>query len=376
MAVGPRMTDPDYPSGHTNCIEWLPVLGAFIDDLDSVETVVPLGAGNINDTYLVTRRSLPALVMQRINQAVFPDPFCVATNVALVSGHLRTRSSSRLPATARIRFPEVIETVTGGICCEDRHGSVWRCLSYMDGTVSHRQLSNKRQPVEIGRVLGFFHLLLSDFDTSLLCEPLPGFHDLQRYREAYLTAVSAHRRPSGAAFDYCRDSVEKRLEVPDLKSLASKEQAEPAVIHADPKLDNFLFSSQSGRAESLIDLDTVSGGPVAMDLGDCLRSVGNPAGEKGAASGVRFDVEVARLLLDGYRQAAPLREADRSLIYQGVRLLTYELGLRFFTDYLAGDRYFKISRRDENLDRAVVQFTLLESIEKQRPAIEAAAAAG
>ncbi len=370
------MTDPGNDLETPESIDLSTALGAFIDDPDRIETVVPLGAGNINDTFLVRRTALPALVIQRINQTVFPDPVCVATNGALVCGHLQTRSSKVLPASARIRFPNVIETVDGGIYCEDRYGFVWRCLSYIDGTVSYRQLSNRQQPVEIGRVLGSFHALLSDFDISLLCEPLPGFHDLQGYREAYLTALSLNRRPLGAAFDYCRDAVEKRLDEPDLISLAREQQVRAAVIHADPKLDNFLFDINSGRAESLIDLDTVSRGLVAMDLGDCLRSLGNPAGEKGAESRVCFDVEVVRLLLDGYRQKAMLRESDRNLLYEGVRLLTYELGLRFFTDYLAGDRYFKISRRDENLHRAVVQFKLLESIEEQRSAIEAAVGHG
>lgn len=369
------MTDQGNGHGISGSIDLSLVVGAFINDLDSVGKIVPLGAGNINDTFLVTRTALPALVVQRINQAVFPDPVCVVTNVALVSGHLQRRCSCALPAPAPVRFPEVIETVDGATHFKDHNGFVWRCLSYMDGTVSYPQLSNKRQPVEIGCVLGAFHSLLRDFDTSLLCEPLPGFHDLQGYREAYLAAIAAHQRPSGAAFDYCRNTAEKRLEVPDLMSLARQEQAEPAVIHADPKLDNFLFSADSGRAESLIDLDTVSCGLVAMDLGDCLRSVGNPAGEKGAESRVRFDIEIAHLLLEGYRRRAALSEPDRNLIYQALRLLTYELGLRFFTDHLLGDRYFKISRRGENLHRAVVQFKLLESIEEQRSAIEAAAAA-
>jgi Ser/Thr protein kinase RdoA (MazF antagonist) len=370
------MADPGNQQGLSESIDLSPVLGAFVDNPAGVKTIAPLGAGNINDTFLVTRTDLPGLVVQRINQTVFPDPVCVATNVALVSGHLQERSSSGLPASARVRFPEVIGTVDGRNYWEDRYGSVWRCLSYIDGTISYEQLSNKQQPVEVGRVLGSFHGLLSDFDTSLLCDPLPGFHDLQSYREAYLSAISRHLRPTGAAFDYCRDSVEKRLEIPDLKSLARTGQATPVVIHADPKLDNFLFNSASGRAESLIDLDTVSAGLVAMDLGDCLRSLGNPAGEKGIESRVYFDIEVAQLLLDGYRQRAMLSESDRNLIYQGLRLQTYELGLRFFTDYLAGDRYFKIQRRDENLRRAMVQFTLLESIEKQRSSIETAVGAG
>ena len=365
------MTDPRFPRHYFDRIEWLPVLGAFIEDPGCIETVEPLGSGNINDTYLVTRKSLPALVVQRINSDVFPDPVCVAANVALVSGHLNARRRAVSQDLGSIRFPELIETVDGNTSHQDQEGFVWRCLSYIDNTATCQHLSDRRQPGEIGKVLGSFHSLLSDFDTSLLCEPLPGFHDLQSYRNAYIAAFSAHRRQADSSFDYCRKMVENRLEVIDLISRAREEGAEKAVVHGDPKLDNFLFDNDSGCGIALIDLDTVSPGLIVMDLGDCLRSLGNPVGEKGAGSGVYFDIEAARLMLVGYQQKAVLSEADRSLIYQGVRLLTYELGLRFFTDYLAGDRYFKISRRDENLHRAVVQFKLLESIEEKRSAIEA-----
>ena len=147
------------------------------------------------------------------------------------------------------------------------------------------------------------------------------------------------------------------------------------MIHGDPKCDNFLFDRDSGRARSLIDLDTVSRGLLAVDIGDCLRSFCNPAGEK-ARSDVGFDMQICARLLHGYFQSfAPMR-TERELFYHGVRLLTYELGLRFFTDHLNGDRYFKITRDGENLQRAWVQFKLLESIEAQRSAIEKAAGIG
>jgi len=366
------MTDPGSLTSVCASIDWSSILDAFIDDRACIQKIAPLGSGNINDTFLVTRKALPALVVQRINQRVFPDPICVAANVALVSDYLRARRSMALPASARLRFPGVIKTIDGKICHQDQDGSIWRCLNYIDKTVSYQHLIDKNQAAEVGKVLGSFHSLLSDFDTAQLCEPLPGFHDLQRYRDRYLKVIGAHSHQTGSAFDYCKEMVEERLDTADLVSLAQKEQAGRTVVHGDPKFDNFLFDCDSGRAVSLIDLDTVSSGWIAMDLGDCLRSLGNTAGEKGVESKVSFDIDVARLLLDGYRRKALLSESDLNLIYQGVRLLTYELGLRFFSDYLAGDRYFKVSRRDENLHRAVIQFRLLESIEKQRSALEAA----
>ena len=123
---------------------------------------------------------------------------------------------------------------------------------------------------------------------------------------------------------------------------------------------------------ALIDLDTVSRGLLVVDIGDCLRSFCNPAGEK-AYSAIFFDIHICDQLLNSYLHTFDLSHMERSLIYHGVRLLTYELGLRFFTDHLNDDRYFKITRKGENLQRAHVQFKLLESIEKQRMEIEKSA---
>lgn len=354
----------------------LPVVGAFIEHPDQVESITVLGDGNINDTFLATIRKRPPIVLQRLNPKVFPDPRCVADNVALVTGHLAAKRRHVSLSSGNIRFPETVETIDQRNWFEDRHGAVWRCLSCIEQTVSQPRLSDARQGVEVGRVLGSFHALVGDFDTELLCEGLPGFHDLQGYRDGYLEALSRHRRPAGPAFSYCRKMVEDRLEEPSLQDLGGTVGATVSVTHGDPKLDNFLFDRSSGEAVSLIDLDTISTGLSAVDLGDCLRSLGNQAGEKGAASEVHFDCRNAALLLEGYTQTVSLSDADRFLIYPGVRMMTYELGLRFFTDYLEGDRYFKVSRHDENLQRAVVQFTLLASIEAQRLAIETAAGSG
>ena len=369
------MTVPASKSGRYGSDDLLPVLAAFIEQPDQVEAITVLGEGNINDTFLATVRNGPAIVVQRLNPKVFPDPRCVADNVALVSGHLAARRHGS-PSSGNIRFPEVIETIDQQNWFGDRHGAVWRALSCLDQTLSYPRLSSPRQAIEVGRVLGCFHTLVRDFDTGLLCEGLPGFHDLKGYKNSYLKALGRHRRRTTITFSYCRTMVEDRLKEPSVQDRGVTVSAPVSVIHGDPKLDNFLFDSSSGEAVSLIDLDTVSAGLTAMDLGDCLRSLCNPAGEKGAASEVYFDCHNAALLLEGYGQTARLNDADRYLVYPGVRMLTYELGLRFFTDYLEGDRYFKVSRPDENLQRALVQFALLASIEAQRAAIEKAAERG
>jgi Ser/Thr protein kinase RdoA (MazF antagonist) len=224
-------------------------------------------------------------------------------------------------------------------------------------------------------MLGCFHALLEDFDDSALVDPLPGFHDLRNYKGAYLEAIGSHRRTLDSKFLYCRRMIEARMDILPLEERIEADEICQRVIHGDPKCDNFLFDSESGQALALIDFDTVSTGPVVVDIGDCLRSFCNPAGEKAGAD-IVFDSRICEHMLRSYFQTFDLSMADRNLIYHGVRQLTYELGLRFFTDHLNDDRYFKITSTGENLQRAWVQFKLLESIERQRSAIEKAAGIG
>jgi Ser/Thr protein kinase RdoA (MazF antagonist) len=164
-----------------------------------------------------------------------------------------------------------------------------------------------------------------------------------------------------------------------LEEAADQGLISPRVIHGDPRLANLLFDRESGRAVALVDLDTVKPGLLHYDLGDCLRSCGNPVGDDpDNLDEVRFDLEVCRELLTGYLAEAgsTLSPADYELIYPAVRLLAFELGLRFFSDHLAGDLYFKTSRPGHNLYRAQVQFRVLASIEAQEGEIRAIVAAG
>ena len=347
-------------------------ISAFVPDAEQVKAIEPLGDGNINATYLVSFSRRPSLVVQRLNGSVFPDPTAVVRNAALVTSYLSEKSSTASGSCTGYRFAETVDIRDGRHWYEDQSGNVWRCLSFIDNTRSSPRVNSPGQALEAGRLLGCFHGLLEDFDGSALADPLPGFHDLHSYKSAYQKSVTGHHRTEPPGFHYCRKMIEERLEQKTLEQCAPAHQSPTRVIHGDPKCDNFLFDRDNGRARSLIDLDTVARGLLAVDIGDCLRSFCNPAGEK-ARSDVSFDMQICERLLEGYFQSFTPKRTERELFYHGVRLLTYELGLRFFTDHLNGDRYFKISREGENLHRAQVQFKLLESIEAQRAAIEKAA---
>lgn len=348
-------------------------VAAFVEDTGEVSGIAALGDGNINDTFLISFKNRSSLVLQRLNSSVFPDPQRVAGNAARLSCHLNAEiSAGSMLDSAVYRFPETVQSVDGADWYQDGIQDIWRCQTFIDNSISLQNVTNDDQPFEAGRLLGYFHRIFASFDHRILQTPLPGFHDLKRYRQAYIEAVRIHRRTVSSDLEYCRTMVELRLDNKTVNELAVVEGIENNVIHGDPKCDNFLFDAGSNRAVSLIDLDTTAPGLTAVDIGDCLRSFCNPGGEK-TRSAVSFNIDICRKLIDGYQSAVVMTPAECSLIYHGARLMIYELGLRFFTDYLENDRYFKVTDEEENLRRAIVQFRLLESLEAQRRTVESIA---
>ena len=335
----------------------------------SLLCVSPLGEGNINDTYLLRFSDRDPVVLQRLNADVFPDPVRVADNVLLVTEHIRNRQKGR---DVRRKTLQVIASGSGKSCCLDDDGAVWRMVEYFADTQCLTSIGSLNQAIEGGGLLGWFHRQVEHLSPDLIGDPLPGFHDLPAYCRHYRQAVSTHTRRSTPDLSYCVQQAERRLaDGGQVHSLSNIGKTAGRVIHGDPKLGNMLFDRDSGRAVALIDLDTVSAGNLACDLGDCLRSCCNVSGEDPPRpADVVFDLDICRAVLEGYRASgASFPAEERVLVYQGVRLLTYELGLRFLTDYLNNDTYFKVADEEKNLRRAVVQFVLLNSIEKQQKAI-------
>ena len=342
----------------------------FPDDTDSCR-VARLGDGNINDTYLIEPPALGPIVLQRINAAVFPKPRWVAENVHAVTSHLAAKLL--LEGTSSLLFPGCVPALDGTYSVTDDSKDTWRALTYIPDTSTQRSAPSAQQAYEGGRILGRFHHLLDDLEGSRLHPVLPGFHDLPGYVKQYEKAVADHGRSRSERLQACRDLIEPRLgEASLLEQKRVSGELRERVIHGDPKCDNILFSNRNGEAVALIDLDTVTAGLLQYDLGDCLRSFCNRAGERAKSpEDVVFDVSLCRRLLTGYRDSgAHMTSAERDHIFSGVRLLTLELGVRFLTDFLEGDRYFKITGPNDNLQRAYVQCRLLESIERQQEEIE------
>ncbi|MDD3816121.1 MAG: aminoglycoside phosphotransferase family protein [Desulfocapsaceae bacterium] len=343
----------------------------------AVEPVVTvLGVGNINDTYLV-RTGDSSFVLQRLNRQVFAQPQLVMANLATLSRHLQGRVKT---CDQRWENSILLSTKAGEPFHTDRQGEVWRAVSHIDRTITHQTITTSAQARQVGWALGHFHLLLADLPARDLHETLPGFHLLPGYLDHFDRVCSGAAmkgdRKTGAetSLRFCFDFIAARRKGADLLERARHEgRIKVQTIHGDPKAGNVLFDVASDLAVSLIDLDTVGPGLIHYDIGDCLRSCCNVSGEVAAdLSQVSFDMDMCREVLAGYFSGAGtlLSTYDRQLIFQAVRLLTFELGLRFFTDYLAGNRYFKVRHEEENLHKALVQFHLVQSIERQKREIE------
>ena len=337
----------------------------------AVEKIARLGAGNVNDTFLVQLKgSGGKIILQRINARVFPRPVLVMENLRTVSDHVANRMSrDKDLAGRRWEVARIFQSRGGRDYVVDEQGGCWRGLAFIDGATAYEKVAGPEQAQEAGRALGLFHRLLDDLPPELLHDALPGFHSTPAYLRNYDAVMDVAEAQGSATGRFCREFIVRhRHRATVLEDAASSNILPMRIMHGDPKISNILFDDLTGRAISLIDLDTVKPGLIHYDIGDCLRSCCNPFGEEtGDGDQVYFDIDLARMILTGYlEEAGPIiTNSERAYFYDAVFLLAFELGLRFYTDYLAGNVYFKPDYPGQNLARALVQFTLAVSIGKQ-----------
>jgi len=324
-------------------------------------SVAALGSGLIHDSFLVSSAGQPIAVLQCINRHVFTEPRRIMENLRTVLDHARAHGDR-----STLRFPAIITTRDGADLHIAADGECWRAQEYLRNTRSLVSINLPEQARALGRALGEFHRLLADLPGNRLVPTLRGFHETPRYLEQFDAVNSTSRADPGEGVD-CIDFIDTRRElVQVLQDARSSGRLPLRTVHGDPKVDNFLFDTDAQRVVSLIDLDTVQAGLLHYDIGDCLRSCCNPAGEDPARlEDAVFDLALCRSWLAGYMQvmAASLDDDEIELIYPALCLLPLELGMRFFNDHRNGDRYFRVSGRGQNLRRARVQFRLVAQIE-------------
>lgn len=348
-----------------------------------VRGIEPLGQGNVNDTYLVRLGdpARPAAVLQRVNTGVFSSPELVMANLVAFSDHVARRllEPPRELEGRRWVVPRVFQARADGRPWVWEGSSFWRALGYVERAQSLERIGHSGHAREVGFGLGMFHRLISDLPADHLADTLEGFHITPSYLRQFDQVIAQLGTSPDPELSDCLTFVEQRRSlVPVLEQAKAAGILRERPIHGDPKINNVMLDLEGDQAVALVDLDTVKPGLVHYDIGDCLRSACNPLGEDTADwRAVHFDVSLCEALLGGYGSVASsfLTPADYDHIAVAIRLISFELGLRFLTDHLAGDLYFKTRYRGHNLLRARVQFRLTESIEEQEAAIEAVVAA-
>lgn len=327
--------------------------------------IYPYGNGHINGTFSV---DVPRLLLQEVNTNVFKNPDELMENIENVTEFLRKRIIEAGGDPERETL-QIIRTVDGKSYYRDPENHVYRMYRFVEHTKNIVSDKSYQNLYHTGKGFGRFQKMLSEFPVDLLHETIPDFHHTPRRVEALKKAVEEDRagRTASAASE-----IAFALEYAGIADVivSGMENGEipVRVTHNDTKIDNILFDDKTGEAVCVIDLDTVMPGSMLYDFGDALRmGASTGAEDETDLSRVHFDTEAFRHFAKGYLEEMKddLTSTELELLPFSAKLLTYECGVRFLTDYLNGDTYFRIHRENHNLDRARNQFKLVSEIEEK-----------
>jgi Ser/Thr protein kinase RdoA (MazF antagonist) len=347
-----------------------PIYGDFI-------SAAPYGSGHINDTYAVAFNQAGAslrYIFQRINHEIFKDPAALMENIKRVTSHQASKLVGRSDSSRRTLT--VVETRAGLPYHLDEGGNYWRVYPMIEGAQSHDVLETPTQAFNAAKAFGGFQKLLVDLPGGRLQETIPHFHDTPKRLDAFKEALmrdSANRAlDAKPEIDFVLARVPMASRLLDLHAAGKIPER---VTHNDTKLNNVLIDEVTNEGLCVIDLDTVMPGLALYDFGDMVRTGTSPASEdERDLSKVRARLDMFTALLEGYLSEAAvfLNDTEKELLPFSGMLITFEIGIRFLTDFLSGDVYFKTSRPGHNLDRCRTQFKLVESLESQEEALNRA----
>ncbi|GAB4468118.1 MAG: phosphotransferase [Thermoflexibacter sp.] len=337
-----------------------------------IVSISPLGAGHINDTFLV-KTDLQAYVIQRINHEVFKNPMAVMENIQHICQHQINKLKKENQAIDR-KVLQVIPTKQDKLCFVDAYSNFWRTYLYVPDTVTFNIVENEHQAFQAGRGFGRFQRYLSDVNPQLLHETIPRFHSLAwRYEqlEEAIRQDTCHRVSKVSTevnFALARKSLATQL-----TTYLSDGTLPVRVTHNDTKINNILMDSKTQEAVCIIDLDTVMAGSVIYDFGDLMRtSLSLSSEEEKDLSKVQLRIPIFKALAEGYLSEAKsfLTEKEKALLVFGGKIITLIMGIRFLTDYLCGDIYYKTKYKAHNLDRCRTQIQLVTLIEHYQKELE------
>ncbi|MBQ2809486.1 MAG: aminoglycoside phosphotransferase family protein [Clostridia bacterium] len=337
---------------------------AFIGDVDFKDPVT-VGNGHINSTYLVKTNN-NSYCLQKINTSIFRDLDGLMNNIEAVTEHIREKSIAlgRNPYRSTLKFL----TANTGKSYVLIDGAAYRMYHYIDDVFTIEKMEKAEHFYLSGVAFGEFARFLSDFDASVLSETIKNFHNtVSRYND-FEMAIEANA--SGRA-DQVADEIafvrERKAFTSMFVDRLNDGSLPLRVTHNDTKLNNVLFDNKTETPVAVIDLDTVMPGSYLYDFGDAIRSGATHAAEdEQNLDLVDFDLELYKAFAKGYLEQCgkSLTEVEIELLPYASIMLTLECGIRFLTDHINGDTYFRIHRENHNLDRCRTQFKLVAEMEK------------
>jgi aminoglycoside phosphotransferase (APT) family kinase protein len=326
----------------------------------------PHGNGHINDSYRVSFEDAGAIksyLLQRLNTKIFTHPELVMENVQRVTSHIAMKLAGE--GKSLDRALTLIPTQDGQGWLQQADGSVWRVFRFIEAAQTYDSVESAEQAYQVGKAFGDFQLQLADMPLPRLHETIPGFHDTPKRVLKLQRAIELDvaNRAAGAAAE-----INFALARLSLASVLQNAKLPERITHNDTKLNNVLMDVSSGEAVCVVDLDTVMPGLALYDFGDMVRTATCPTAEdEQDLSLVYLRISLFEALVRGYLSSAGglLTQAEKDYLAFSGKLIAFEQAIRFLTDYLEGDHYYKVSRVAQNLDRCRTQMKLVESIEEQ-----------
>ena len=319
------------------------------------------GSGHINETYLVVTSRPHLYILQKVNPRVFPNPRNLMDNIILVTEYIRAKEKD--PRRALTLVP----ARTGEKYVFDEENAVWRVYEFITGGVCPDRVESAADFEQSGVAFGGFQNQLADFPAGKLKEVIPDFHDTPKRYEALRRAIAEDKLGRVRQVQRELDGyLEREASAGVLMDLLRKGELPLRVTHNDTKSNNVMLDAETRRPLCVIDLDTVMPGLAASDFGDSIRyGASTGAEDESDIETIHLDMEMYRAFSRGFLSSCgeKLTQTEKETLPEGARLMTLECGVRFLTDYLAGDVYFHTDYPEHNLIRARSQLALVKDME-------------
>src|SRR5512133_547857 len=336
-----------------------------------------LKIGHINETYTATYDqggTRVRYIHQKINRNVFKNPVAVMKNVMRVTTHIRKKGGGRTYRDMTRRSLIVIPTRDGKPFYQNGDREVWRTFVFVEGVETYEAVQSPEQAYQAGRAFGEFQSLLVDLPGERLFETIPDFHHTRKRFAVLQRAIeNDHYNRAKDAKPEIDFALKHEPVVDVILNAMAKGKIPERITHNDTKFNNVMMDVLTGEAMCIVDLDTVMPGCALYDFGDMVRTTTSPTLEdEPDLSKVKMQMPKFKRLAQGYLSTAGkfLTKTEKAHTAFSGKLITFEIGLRFLTDFLCGDSYFRIHRPAHNLDRCRTQFKLVSSIEKQEEAMQ------